>query len=394
VDSSSDKPGEKAGKGAYINLSVRLHLTDLGNNSFSEEKKRILASEDDENVILGNQLYAGALKKFIIESKINQIELQRAELIGQKNEITDLTKLIVYSLLYRIYPKNLEKILFKKGFVIHELSDAACEILLNENGAKIKALKKEIFNRVKPLGLDTKMNQEKNKILRKKEIVSISTKLIDMIPLGYYRIIIGHPDKKEELISTVTELIYKYMNRTKISDYLSSAFLEWVSYAESINLEKALVEYKKQYKKKNNKEYPHNSLEDLRKNDKEALKSLRQSNKISLKINWKFGKSKVIEKTDLEDVAIIKIRLTNQGLLEKEIKNSIEDIINKKINNENYGEIVNKNKTANQPTGLIFTSFLKKECKKEKVDLYAKTKENKNKDETIMDLTMHLKNLD
>lgn len=389
-----EKTEEKAGKGAYINLSVRLHLTDLGNDSFSEEKKRILASDDDENVILGNQLYAGALKKFIIESKINQIELQRAELIGKKNEITDLTKLIVYSLLYRIYPKNLEKILFKEGFVIHDLSEVACNILIKENGAEIKALKREIFNRIKPLGLDSEINKEKNKILRKKEIVSISTKLIEMLPLGYYKIILGHPDKKELLISSVTNLIHKYMKRTKISDYLSSAFLEWVSYAENINLEKALIEYKNQYKKKNNANYPYDNLEDLRRNDKEALKSLRRSNKISLKINWKFGKSKVIEKTDIDDVAIIKIRLTNQGLLEKEIKSSIENILNKRIKDENYNDLIENAETETKHTGLIFTSFLKKECKKEKVDLFATTKENKNRDETIMDLTMHLKNLD
>ncbi len=391
MSSNSETPDQKAGKGAYINLSVRLHLTDLGNDSFSEEKKRILASGDDENVILGNQLYAGALKKFIIENKINQIELQRAELISQKQEITDLTKLIVFSLLYRIFPHNLSKILLVKGFVLRELSEDDCQLLIMNKGEEIKTIKKNIFNKIKAFGLNQEINKEKDKILRKKEITSISTKLIEMIPMSFYKIAIRYPNKKEELLDSAIDLIYKYIKRTKISDYLSSAFLEWVSYAESINLTKSFEEYKIQYKKKNGTEYTNTNFENARHEDKDLMKSLRRTNKISLKINWKFGKNKVMEVSELEEVAIIKIRLVNKGLLKKEIKNSIENILNKKIKDENYSDMIEKDNE--KQSGLIFTLFLKQECKKDKIDLYAKTKENKEKDETIMDLIMHLKSI-
>lgn len=392
-----DNGKRAAGDGPYINLSVKLFLTDIGESEAKEggDASRVRTMEDfsgkQSSAVMGNRLFASTLKQFIINSKINQIELQRVELVSRKHEITDLTKLIVYSLLYRLFPNNLCRLMKHIGITVPRLSKAERDRLLAERGEQIRTAKQDIMKLTEkvPAALEPDADS-----IRRKEIRSVSRKLVEMIPAEFYKALFVHQDKREEVYQCTETILSSFLERTKISDYLSSAFLEWVENAERANLEQAFAVYQEEYQKKMGNPFPVETLDALLLEDRkyrQILTELAEKNHISLKIAWKFGRSRLGHEQQLDDVAVVRIRLFNKGLIGDWVRSNIEKQLNLNTRGKHLGDFYDENQAQERlgsGLGLVFTSFLREECLRQHVDLFVRTRENQQKEETVMTLTM------
>lgn len=386
-----------AGEGPYINLNVKLFLTDLGESGFQQSGKvqRLQdLSGNEQPAVSGERLYAGALKDFIINRRINQIELERVELISKKHEITDLTKLIVFSLLYRQFPRNLLTLLQREGFETGPLTEAEAKVLNEARGEDMRRLKVALLSRIKPFAKDSQLAAERDPSLESKSILSIAGKMINMLPLEYYRALLEAADA-EPVMEWTVKLLREYLLRSRVSDYLSSAFLEWIGIAEKINLQKAFKLYRHEYVRREGKPFPLDSVIDLLQEDRKyrgVLAGLAEENRISLRINWKFGSSRAEGQQD-DDADLVRLRLVNEGLIGKWLKQSVEAKINTRTSGKTIGDFYvpeEDDEIIRSGIGLLFTSFLKEACEKMNIDLFVHTAEDAALNRTTMTLTMKL----
>lgn len=389
-----------AGDGPYINLNVKLFLTDLGESGF-EKSGKVQRFEDLSGVQLpavsGERLYAGALKDFIINRKINQIELERVELVSKKHEVTDLTKLIVFSLLYRQFPRNMLLLLEKQGCRIDPLSESEAKVLNEARGDDMHKLKLALLSRIKPFARDTRLQAERDPSLESKSVLSIAGKMINMLPLEYYRSLLESDEaERQNIMDRTVQLLHEYLLRSRVSDYLSSAFLEWIGIAEKINLQKAFKLYRHEYVRREGTPFPLNSVIDLLQEDvkhREVLNKLAEENRISLRINWKFGSMQANRQKKQDEGDLVRLRLVNEGLIGKWLKQSVEAKINTPTSGKTIGDFYvpeEEDEIIGSGIGLLFTSFLKEACQQMNIDLFVQTSEDRENNRTTMTLTMKL----
>lgn len=391
-----------AGSGSWIQLPVRLFLTDIGEEGL-QEKSRVTRIPDTEGneapTISGERVLASSLKSLIIDSRVNQIELTRTELISKRHEITDITKLIVYSLLYRLFPFNLIKLLDRKGIKILEEDPLADQAWVKEKRELQHALRREVFGLAKRIQTNENLLAEREPVYRKKSIASITIKLIDMIPVHVWRTMAECKKERIKISSCILALISKYVDRSKFSDYFSLTFLEWIQKAEQANLRQAFTLWSQQHEDRTGQPAPYASLEQALREDREfhsTLTELAAENKIQLKINWKFGRSQHKEKAvsfAVNDLAIIRLRLFHKGLLEPQAKKNIETRIYADTREKHLGDFWQAPKEEGQlgsDLGLVYTAYLKRACHHEGIDVFFRIGEDKTEDETITNLTMRI----
>jgi len=391
-----------AGSGSWINLPVRLFLTDLGETAM-QDKSRITivpdAAGNELPSINGERLLASTLKSFIINSRVNQIELSRAELISKRHEITDITKLIVYSLLYRLFPINLVEALDARGIHIMSEDPATDRIWMEKEREKQRALRLEIFAKSREIQSRERLSAEKDPVYQKKSIASITVKLIDMIPIRVWRAIAERDEDRKKIIECILVLLGNYLNRSRISDHLSAAFLEWVQNAEKINLKHAFSLWSKEYEAREGHPHHFSTVDQALLEDKQyrdVLTKLAEQHHITLKINWKFGRSRHGRGTDpasIADLAVVRIRLVNKGLIGDWDRKNIEIKINTSTREKHLGEFwqpPQDDRQLGSGLGLIYTAYLKNECQRQGIDVFVQTREETHSEETIMTLTLKI----
>jgi len=390
------------GSGAYINLAVRLFLTDLGETSLGQESRIEhvdTAGGVKKPTVTGDRLLAVTLKKFIITSRINQIEVSRAELVSKKHEISDLTKLIVYALLYRLFPSNLLEALDAGGFTPGREDAAIDRIWMEKNRHVRHEIRLELFNLARPAILDERKSAERDPVYRHKSAAAVVVTLLEMIPARVYRLLAETVTGREKIVALIGRLVGEYLQRSRISDFLSAAFLEWVQNAEKINLKHAFTIYCEEYEKKHGKPFPVATVDRILHEDRsyrEILTKLAEKNHIKLRINWKFGRSKHGKRGDpamLADLAVVRIRLVNKGLIGEWVRRNIESKINASVKDKGLHEFDQPPEDELQlgsGLGLIFTSYLKNECQRQNIDIFVQTREDHKRGETVMTLTMRI----
>ena len=362
-----------AGEGPYINLNVRLFLTDIGEEQHGAAGvvKRVVGQDGSEGAAIdGEKLFARTLKEFIISRKVNKIELERVELLSRRHEITDLTKLILFSLLYRLFPDNIQMICQRRG-----LESAA-----SADPDSVRIWKRDILSRsltgVKPV------NKERDPALEQKTLKSVGSRLVASIPSDVFDLF---PGREEEMVRSAASLVQRYLKRSRISDHLSAAFHEWVNFSDRLNLQRAYDKYRSEYY-----DVADLSLDDFLKQDpgnKAQLEKIINRDRISLKINWKFGRSVQKSEDDSEDFAIVRLRLINKGLIGDALRETIGIFLTADTRGRHAGEFDHE---SDAPLGFLFTSFLRESCREHGIDLFVKIREDEKSEITTMSLSLRL----
>ena len=362
-----------AGEGPYINLNVRLFLTDIGEAEHGDSGivRKVVGQDGAEGAAIdGNKLYARTLKEFIISRKVNKIELERVELLSRRHEITDLTKLILFSLLYRLFPENLLMLCKRRSLDIVATPDASA----------IRQWKRDILkNALQGVG---PVSKERDPALEKKTLKSVGSRLVASIPESAFGYFVGRGD---EMVEAVGSLVRQFLKRSRISDHLSAAFHEWVNFADRLNMQRAYEKYRKEYY--DTEDIPLDVFLKKAPGNKAALEKIVTRDRISLKINWKFGKSVQRTENGNEEFAIIRLRLVNKGLIGDALRETIGFFLTADTRGRHAGEFDHESEA---PLGFLFTSFLRESCREHGIDLFVKVREDNKTETTIMSLSLKL----
>jgi len=241
-------------KKRILDLPLKLILTQEGSTFFIKRNKKLLKFKLAGNI----EEYGISLEKFIPETiqrllladYISKIEISKPEFVSSRQEVMDLSKLIVYSVLYKQYDDYIFKQILNSPVIKKwnrqnpaSIIDGKTRInekylanVLQQNESMIYEAKQEI---VKPLfAFITKNNalspEEKNIQL------FLAEKFLNMMrPFTWFIITKFRMHKDFDLIlKTIRTSLTEYMDKTKIAEYIALMLMELIISAENMNLRK------------------------------------------------------------------------------------------------------------------------------------------------------------
>jgi len=157
-------------KKTILSLPLKIILTEEGSNFFIRQNKKLLKFKLADNVeeygISLEQFTPSTVQRLLLIDYISKIEISKPEFVTSRQETMDLSKLIVYSVLYRQYD----------SYIFHQI--------LNSD-----VIKK--WNRLNPANIiDEKTHINENflrSVLKKNEKIIFAAKQEILTPLYFHQ---------------------------------------------------------------------------------------------------------------------------------------------------------------------------------------------------------------
>jgi hypothetical protein len=238
-------------KKPIIELPVKIMLTSEGVEwlirNHKQPKRLRMADNRLEYGVPLNNFSADSLQKMINIDYIAAVEIARTEFSDKRKEIIDLTKLIVYRILYRAFEEEtyrmlLDSTLIKKwnrthpARIIDESSifnRTQVEGLLASCASELPIVSGDIQN-----GLQQEINRDPRLSPEEKEIHRY---LCDRFVTSMRNItwcVLARSQSQAEypaLVTRVCALLRGYLAKTKIAEYLALMITELLTYAETLH---------------------------------------------------------------------------------------------------------------------------------------------------------------
>ena len=96
-----------AGKKKLLEVPLKLVLTQEGSSFFIRKGTKLirfkLAGDVEEYGIFLDKVQPTTIQRLLLSGYVSKLEISKSEFVSSRQEIMDLSKLIVYSVLYRQY---------------------------------------------------------------------------------------------------------------------------------------------------------------------------------------------------------------------------------------------------------------------------------------------------
>lgn len=242
------------GKKRLLHLPLKLVLTQEGSTFFIKQNTKLLRftlAGDIEEYGLSLQSFApDNIQRLILENYISKIEIAQTELVSLRQEIMDLSKVIVFSLLYRhydmfIFNQILASPVIKKWNRLNPVNiiDEKTHInqrylatVLQENDDLIYKIKQDILAPVSNF-----INKEDIPAADKNIKLFLSEKFLNTLRPFIWFIITkfkSGPDF-DTMIRTIRTSLTEYIDKSKIAEYISLVLMELILSAENMNMRNA-----------------------------------------------------------------------------------------------------------------------------------------------------------
>ncbi len=244
-----------AGKKFSLNLPLKVILTEEGTSHFISHKKKLLRFKLADNVeeygISLNPFSPQSLQNMIMVDYISKIEIAMSEFVSVRQEVMDLSKVIVYSLLYKQFEREVFASLIKCDVVrkhnranpsqlIDErtnIPDSKLRTVLVNKQSVIAMVKKDILDPVWKSILENKdySPEERNVYLL------MSEKFLNRLSLMNWYILVKFykTDGFAEMNLSIRHLLQEYMEKSRVAEYISILVMELALNNENNNMRKA-----------------------------------------------------------------------------------------------------------------------------------------------------------
>jgi hypothetical protein len=376
------------------NLPIRIILTENGINFFIKHNKKLnrfkMADDVEEYGISLDTFAPGSIQRMLLIDYISKIEISRVEFVSKRQEIMDLTKLIVYGILY----KQLDSIIFKKvldspliktwnrtnpGNIIDEktnINEGYLEKVLKQNEEIVRKVKQGLLSPIM-----VKINSEANLLDDEKKVkYMICEKFLGSLRPSIWFILSKFQTSKDYLIllSEIREGVLDYLDKTKIAEYLSLMVMELAINAENTNMQKYA---RKAYKDTINIE---SIVYDQNMRNK-VIHEMVEKNE-HLYLMWKLGKGGSISSRNK-----LQVTLYNRESEYRQIKQIIDDKkgldLKKKSLTDFYKE--SPDKLSNTELGLYYLSYLNEACEKVNVRFDSIVNQIQKSDLTVITMNLY-----
>lgn len=237
-----------------LELPLKVVLTEEGASNFISHKKRLLrfrlADNIDEYGISLNKFSPKSVQSMILLDYISKIEISMPEFVSSRQEVMDLSKIIVYSLLYKQFDRDIYSAILQcecvrtynrknPAHLIDERTKMSEKqlrgILVNKDEA-INAIRKEMLD---PVWEAIRANKDYS-IEEKNMYMLMSEKFMNRMSLmNWYIITLFHKsDGFSDMIVAIRNLISSYMEKSKVAEYIAVMVMELALSNENANIRK------------------------------------------------------------------------------------------------------------------------------------------------------------
>lgn len=237
-----------------LKLPLKVILTEEGASNFISHKKRLLrfrlADNIDEYGISLNEFSPKSIQSMILLDYISKIEMSLPEFVSSRQEVMDLSKIIVYSLLYKQFDRDIYSAILQcecvrsynrknPAHLIDERTKMSEKqlrgILINKDEA-INAIRKDMLD---PIWEGIRANKDYS-IEEKNMYMLMSEKFMNRMSLmNWYIITLFHKsDGFSDMIVSIRNLISSYMEKSKVAEYIAVMVMELALSNENANIRK------------------------------------------------------------------------------------------------------------------------------------------------------------
>lgn len=353
-----------------LNLPLKVILTEEGTSHFISNKKKLLRFRLADNVeeygISLNPFSPQSIQNMIMVGYISKIEISMTEFVSARQEVMDLSKVIVYSLMYKQFDREVFSDFIKCDCVQKhnrknpsqliddrtKISDQQLRREINANQGKIKLAKKEILDPIWKFILENKDYSPEERNIN----LLMTEKFIDRLSLMNWYIIIKFygDDGFSQINLAIRHLLQQYMEKSRVAEYISILVMELALNNENTNMRKearkmyggtedtdALI-YDPEIRKK--------IIEELERNHEQVF------------LSWKLGGgSSAIGKQGR-----LQITLYNKDDEFQEVKESFEEKMSADLRKKGLIDFYRELPEGQESTdlGLYYLSYLDDACKK------------------------------
>ena len=242
---------EAANKG-LISLPLKVILTEGGASHFIQNKKKLfrikLADNIEEYGISLDSFAPQTIQQMILVDYISKLEIALPEFSSSKQGIMDLTKIVVFSLLYKQFDKDVYATLIESDCVRRhnranpsqiideqsKITDRQVLFHLSNKEEIIAQSRKAILD---PLWLSIKDNPELSPEDRNVFMLMTEKFLNRMSRLNWYVITKFYGQNGfEEMLVRIHKLLREYMEKGEVAEYISLMIMELALNCENANM--------------------------------------------------------------------------------------------------------------------------------------------------------------
>ncbi|MGP1495471.1 MAG: hypothetical protein ACTTJG_01565 [Treponema sp.] len=359
-----------AAKKLMLELPLKVILTEDGASNFISHKKRLmrfrLADNIDEYGISLNKFSPQSIQSMLLLDYISKIEISMPEFVSSRQEVMDLSKIIVYSLLYKQFDREVYSALIQcdcvrtynrknPAHLIDErtkMSEKQLRSLLQNKDGVINSIRKEILD---PVWAEICENKDFS-IEEKNIYMLMSEKFMNRLSLmNWYLIMLFHKsDGFLDMLDSIRKLLSAYMEKSKVAEYISVMVMELALNSENANIRK---EAKNMFPSTDDINSLLLAPETRAKIIKELLKK-----RVLVSVQWKLGGGS----SSIGKQGRLQITLYNKDDEFQEVKDNIETKMvadtHKRTLIDFYRELPDGQEGTD--LGLYYLSYLDDACKK------------------------------
>ena len=380
---------------SLLDLPLKVVLTESGVSHFISHKKKLikfrLADNVEESGVSFSSFAPLSLQSLILVDYVSKIEISMPEFVSSRQEIMDLSKLVVYSILYKQFDREIRTGLLSTDCIRKHnranpaqlldektvISDNVLRSRMANSDLIIKEARTEILKPIyEKIVNDTQLScEEKNVYLLMTE------KFLNRLSLFNWYVIVKFFKKEgfAEMLAIIRQIISQYMEKSKIAEYISLMVMELALNCENANMRK---EAKIMYHGLDDSDMVIYDP-DIRKN---IIKELERKHELVF-ISWKLGGSSF----SIGKQGQIQITLYNKDDEFQEFKENYQNKkaadLGKKTLIDFYRELPEGQEGTD--LGLYYLSYLDEACKKVNVKFESLVNQFTSSDLTVINLTFN-----
>ena len=380
-----------SGKKMMIELPLKVVLTEDGASNFISNKKKLirfrLADNIDEYGISMNRFSPQSIQSMLMLDYISKIEISMPEFVTSRQEVMDLSKIIVFSLLYKQFDRDIYASIIQCDCV-RKYNRANAAHLIDEKTKMsekqlraILASKDEVIGQTRAEILEPVWEQiraNKDYSIEEKNIYMLmSEKFMNRMSLqNWYVITLFHKKEGfEDMVVQIRNILNQYMEKSRVAEYISVMVMELALNNENTNIRK---EAKSMYPTVDDV----NALVVDPEVRSKIVKEL-QKKRVLVSVSWKLGGGS----TSIGKQGRLQITLYNKDDEFQEVKENIETKAaadtNKRTLIDFYRETPDGGGTD---LGLYYLSYLDDACKKVSVKFESIVNQFSTSDLTVINL--------
>lgn len=381
---------------SVIDLPVKLVLTEEGTSFFIRKGKNLrkfkLADNVEEYGIVLDTFSPASLQRMMLVDYISKVEISKSEFMSTRQEIMDLSKLVLYSMLYRqydayIFARVLSSDVIKKWNRLNpsniiddrtRINDAFLQGVLKEKEKDILDIKQEILS---PLYAYISKNSSLLPEEKNVQLLLSEKFLNNLRPFTWFIIAkFKGSEGYEQLVKDVRSSLSEYMEKSKIAEYASLMIMELTMNAENSNLKREAKSIFKGAVDMNAVLFDPNIR-------RQVIDSLERKGEL-VYLSWKIGS----RGATVGMQGRLQITLYNKESEYQTVKETFEDRksadLKKKSLQDFYKQLPEGE--ANSELGLYYLSYLSEACDKVNVKFESLVNQMPGSDLTVITLALNM----